>query len=131
MDARRWPVDVIEIGDRIATLSAADAADLGRYLEQAYGLWAAPLIVRPERETEPQPPEPPAPSAFAVRLDGYEAATRIGVIRAVREATGLGLKEALGLVSQTPCVVKEGLAREEADRLKAVLEAAGASVSLS
>jgi large subunit ribosomal protein L7/L12 len=130
MDAHRWPVDIIEIGDRIAALTAAGAADLGRYLEQAYGLSAAPLIVRPEREIEPQPPEPPTPSVFAVRLDGYEAAAKIGVIRAVREMTGLGLKEALGLVSQSPCVVKEGLDREEAERVKAILEVAGATVSL-
>ncbi len=130
MDARRWPLDIVEIGDRIAALTAADAADLVRYLEQAHGIGAAPLIVRPEGEPDPEPTPPPAPSVFAVRLDGYSPADKIGVVRAVREVTLLGLKEALALAGQAPCVVKEGLAREEAERVKGVLEASGASVSL-
>jgi large subunit ribosomal protein L7/L12 len=130
MDAGRWTLDVVEIGDRIAALSAADADDLGRYLEQAYGISAAPLIVRPERDPEPPPPVPPVPSVFAVRLDGYDAPDKIGVVRAVRELTGLGLREALALVGGAPCLVKEGLAREEAEGARAVLEAARARVSL-
>jgi large subunit ribosomal protein L7/L12 len=109
MDARRWPLDIVEIGDRIAALTAADAADLGRYLERAYGIAAAPLTVRPDREPDPEPTPPPAPSVFAVRLDGYSPADKIGVVKAVREVTGLGLKEALALAGQAPCVVKEGL----------------------
>jgi large subunit ribosomal protein L7/L12 len=131
MDARRWPRDIVEIGDRIAALTAADAAELGRYLEQVYAISAAALVVRPEPDPEPRPPEPPAPSVFAVRLDGYDAADKICVIRAVRELTGLGLREALALVSQPPCVVKEGVAREDAERAKAVLEAVGARTALA
>jgi hypothetical protein len=60
-----------------------------------------------------------------VRLDGYDAAYRINVIRAVPEMTGLGLKEALGLVGQAPCVIKERLARDEAEQARAMLEAVG------
>jgi large subunit ribosomal protein L7/L12 len=124
----RWPRDIIEIGDRIAALTAADAADLVRYLERVHGISAAPpLIIRPEREPTP----PPAPSVFAVRLDGYSPADKIGVVKAVREVTALGLKEALALAGQAPCVIKEGLDRKEAERVKGVLEAAGAGVSLA
>jgi large subunit ribosomal protein L7/L12 len=131
MDARRWPLDIVEIGDRIAALTAADASDLVRYLKQAHGIAAAPLTVRTEREPDPEPTPPPAPSVFAVRLDGYSPNDKLGVVKAVREITGLGLKDALALASGTPCVIKEGLAREEAERVKGVLEAAGASVSLA
>ena len=131
MDARRRPLDIVEIGDRIAALTAAEATELGRYLEQVHGISAAPLLVRPERTPDPEPTPPPAPSVFAVRLDGYDAAGKIGVVKAVREITALGLKEALALAGQAPCLIKEGLAREEAEQVKGILEKAGARVSLA
>ena len=55
---------------------------------------------------------------------------KVKVIKAVREATGLGLKEAKGLVDSAPAAVKEGVAKEEAEALKAALEEVGASVTV-
>jgi len=57
-------------------------------------------------------------------------AKKIGVIKVVREITGLGLKEAKGLVDEAPSAIKEGVAKEEAEALKAKLEEAGAAVEL-
>ena len=64
-------------------------------------------------------------------VDGFDAARRVALIRAVRELTGLGLKEALDLVKAFPRVIRERLPREEAEQLKAHLEAAGAEVLLA
>jgi large subunit ribosomal protein L7/L12 len=132
MNARRWSPDIMEIGDRIAALTAAGAADLNRYLDEVYGV-RAPVSapVRRELISDPLPPAPPTPTVFALRLDGYEAASKLAVVRAVRQLTGLGLKEALDLVGRFPCVVKEGLDRDEAERVKDTLEAAGARMSLA
>jgi large subunit ribosomal protein L7/L12 len=131
MNARRWSPDIVELGDRIAALTAAGAADLNRYLDEVYGV-RAPVSapVRREPISDPVPPPPPAATVFAVRLDGYEAASKLAIVRAVRQLTGLGLKEALDLVGRWPCVVKRGLDRDEAEEMQAVLEAAGARVFL-
>lgn len=66
---------------------------------------------------------------FTVELTSAGSA-KIKVIKAVREATGLGLKEAKGLVDDAPSAIKEGISKDEAEELKAKLEEAGASVEL-
>jgi large subunit ribosomal protein L7/L12 len=66
---------------------------------------------------------------FNVELTSF-GANKVAVIKAVREATGLGLKEAKDLVEGAPQVLKEGVSKEEGDELKAKLEAAGATVTL-
>ena len=66
---------------------------------------------------------------FTVELTSAGSA-KIKVIKAVREATGLGLKEAKGLVDDAPSAVKEGISKDEAEELKAKLEEAGASVEV-
>lgn len=68
-------------------------------------------------------------SEFNVELTSF-GANKVAVIKAVREATGLGLKEAKDLVEGAPQVLKEGVSKEEGEQLKAKLEAAGASVTL-
>lgn len=70
------------------------------------------------------------PTEFDVVLDSFEAGRKIGIIKAVRDNTGLGLKDARDLVDAAPRAVKERLSRADADKLKAQLEAAGAKVSL-
>ena len=67
---------------------------------------------------------------FDVRLDAVDGDARLKVIKEVRAATGLGLKEAKEVVERAPTVVKAGMKKEEAAELKAKLEAAGAKVSL-
>jgi large subunit ribosomal protein L7/L12 len=132
MSQRVWSPDVAATGDRIATLTLAEAVALRSYLEQAHGIRPASAAsavrpVRPDMFIE----EPSAePTEFDVLLDGFDAAQRVATIKVVREATGLGLKEARDLVEGAPKAVKQRLPKVEADTLKARLEAAGAKVSL-
>jgi large subunit ribosomal protein L7/L12 len=74
--------------------------------------------------------EDAGPKTYDVQLESH-GDKKIGVIKAIRSLTGLGLKEAKDLVDQAPTLVKEGLAEEEANKYKAELEAAGATVKLT
>src|SRR5438309_840295 len=110
------------LGDTIVSLSSLKAKALADYLEQVHGIKpaggggaaAAPV----EEKTE-----------FDVVLAAF-GENKIGVIKVVRAATGLGLKEAKDLVEAAPKPVKTGIAKADADKLKAELEAAGAKVEI-
>jgi large subunit ribosomal protein L7/L12 len=128
MNERSWSAEVRDIGDRIAGLSIARAAELHRYLERVHGVRVAASVIedRDRRIVEPEPILPPAPTAFRLVLEGFEPARKINVIKVVRELTGLGLKEAKDLVEMAPRVVRDGLQADQARVLKAQLDAAGA-----
>ena len=128
MNDRRWTPDVEAIGDRIAALPAAGARALCRYLEQVHGVKGIALpAVLPDAIVPPPPP----PDWFDVRLEGFDSARKVGVIKAVRDLLGLGIKDARDTVEQTPRVLKERLPPAAAADLKARLEAVGAKVSLT
>jgi large subunit ribosomal protein L7/L12 len=131
MQQRSWSPDVVEIGDRVAALTAAAAAELGRYLEAIYGVRAtSPQVVGPAVEPDLVVDAETVPTAFEVVLDGFDAARRVAVIKAVREVTGLGLKEARDLVDACPKVIQHRLPRGDAERLQAELRAVGAKASV-
>jgi large subunit ribosomal protein L7/L12 len=130
MTNRIWSADIRDLGERIAALTIARAAELGQYLEEVHGIQAARAPVLVPVADEPVEEAPAEPAAFDVVLDGFDLPRRIVVIRVVREVTGLGLKEARDLVEAGPTAVKECLPRAEAELLQARLEAAGARVSL-
>lgn len=126
-----WSPGVTDIGDRIASLTLAHAAELQRYLEVAHGIRAVASPVVPPMPPTPKPVvEPVTPTTFRVQLDSFEPARKISVIKAVRELTLLGLKEAKDLVEAAPRAVKDDVNREEAERIKLLLERAGARVSV-
>jgi large subunit ribosomal protein L7/L12 len=131
MKERIWSVEIQAIGDRLAALTVANAMELGEYLEGVHGVRAAAAapVVRPDDIIEVDP-TPPPPTEFQVVLEGFDPARKISAIRVVRELNGLGLKEAKELVEGAPKVLKAGLSKEEADKLKAALETAGAKVSV-
>lgn len=132
MTQQNWSPDICEIGDRIAALTVTEAAELGKYLETVHAIQAhrPPALVLVEDLDVTGPDQGRIePTEFDVVLDGFDTARKVAVIRLVREAGGFGLKEAKDLVEAFPRVVKERLPRAEADKLKAVLEAAGAKVS--
>ncbi len=123
--------DLSKIVDELSNLTVLEAAELSKLLEEKWGVSAA------------------APVAVAAAAGGGDAgaaaaeektefdvvltdagAQKINVIKEVRAITGLGLKEAKDLVEGAPKPVKEGVAKDEADKLKAQLEAAGAKVEL-
>src|SRR5262245_25022862 len=128
---RNWSSDVVAIGDHIAALTGTEANMLTQYLADTYGIEADNLIVTP-------PPEPDLilenddtePAAYDVVLEGFQAARKIHVIKAMREQLGLGIVQARDVIESVPQVLRERLPRAEAEQLRGQLEAAGAKASL-
>ena len=123
-EAREWNADIKEIGDKIVALTLMQAKELGDYLKEEYGIepaaGGAVMVAGPaggEEEAEEQ-------TTFDVILKEI-GEKKIQVIKEVRALTGLGLKEAKGLVDAAPKAVKEGVSKEEAEEARAALEAAG------
>ena len=120
-----------QLGDKIVELSLKEAKELSDYLKDVHGIEPAaggavvaamPGAAEGEAAAEEQ-------TEFDVVLTGF-GDKKIGVIKVVRQATGLGLKEAKDLVEGVPSKVKEGISKEDADKLKGELEEAGASVEI-
>ena len=118
-----------EILDGIAQLSVLELAQLVKDFEEKFGVSAAPVAVAGPAASGPAAVVEEAPTSFNVILTSA-GAQKIQVIKAVREVTTLGLKEAKDLVDSAPSPVKEGVNKEEADALKAKLEEVGASVDI-
>ncbi|HEY4712084.1 MAG TPA: 50S ribosomal protein L7/L12 [Dehalococcoidia bacterium] len=121
-----------EIIAAIKNMTVLDLADLIKALENEFGVSAAPVAVAAPAAAPGKPAEaPPAEekTAFTVTLKSF-GEKKIEVIKAVREVTTLGLKQAKDLVEAAPQVVKEGVPKEEADTIKQKLEAAGATVEI-
>ena len=121
-----------KLGDQIMGLTLKEAKELSDYLKDVHGIepaaggavmMAGPAVGGPGAEA------PAAKTEFDVVLDSF-GDNKIGVIKVVRQATGLGLKEAKDLVEGVPSKIKEGLSEADAKKLKTELEAAGASVSI-
>jgi large subunit ribosomal protein L7/L12 len=129
-----YSADTKTLGDKIVELSLKQAKELSDYLENVHGIKAAagggvmmmaggPGAGGGAAEVKEEQTE------FAVELTGF-GDKKIGVIKVVRAATGLGLKEAKDLVEGVPSKVKEGLSKADAEKLKKELEDAGATVSI-
>jgi large subunit ribosomal protein L7/L12 len=121
-----------EIIAAIKNMTVLDLADLVKTLENEFGVSAAPVAVAAPAAVPGKPAEaPPAEekTAFTITLKSF-GEKKIEVIKAVREVTTLGLKQAKDLVEAAPQVVKEGVSKEEADTIKQKLEAAGATVEI-
>ncbi|MBI1904106.1 MAG: 50S ribosomal protein L7/L12 [Planctomycetia bacterium] len=123
-----------ELGDKIAGLTLKEAKSLSDYLEEVYGIKAAAggavMVAGPMGATGAPAEAKAVQTEFDLILKGFEAAKKIGVIKVVRAATGLGLKEAKDLVEGAPGKVKEGISKEDAEKLKKELEEAGATVEI-
>jgi large subunit ribosomal protein L7/L12 len=122
-----------ELGDKIVQLTLKQAKELSDYLEDVHGIKAAAggAVMRAAAPAGGEAAAvAPVKTEFDVVLEGYDDAKKIAVIKEVRAATALGLKEAKDLVEKHPSKVKEGISKEDAEKLKASLEAAGAKVSI-
>jgi large subunit ribosomal protein L7/L12 len=122
-----------QILEQLKTLSLLEASELVKQIEEAFGVSAAPaagvMMAAPagggaaaeavEEQTE-----------FDLILDSFDPAAKIKVLKAVREATGLGLGEAKALVEAAPKAVKEGIKKEDAEALKKTIEEAGGKVTI-
>jgi large subunit ribosomal protein L7/L12 len=120
--------ELSKIVDELSKLTVLEAAELAKMLEETWGVTAAAAVAVAA-----------APGAAAAAVEEKTEFTvmltavgdkKIEVIKEVRALTGLGLKEAKDLVEAAPKAVKEGVTKEEADKVKAQLEKAGAKVEL-
>ena len=115
----------------VENLTVLELSKLVKTLEERLGVSAAaPVAVAaaPAAAAAAAPAE--EKTEFDVILAGFDAAKKVAIIKEVRAITGLGLKEAKDLVEGAPKAVKEGAPKEEADKIKAQLEAAGAKVEV-
>ena len=122
--------DLEKIAEDLSSLTVLEAADLAKILEEKWGVSAAaPVAVAAVAGGGDAPATADAKTEFSVSLTSV-GDKKINVIKEVRAATGLGLKEAKDLVEAAPSVVKEGIPEAEANEIKAKLEEAGATVEL-
>ena len=122
--------DTVEnIVEQISNLTVLEVSEVVKALEDKFGVSAAAPMMAAMPAAGGAGAEAEEQSEFDVVLEGF-GDNKIAVIKAVRGATGLGLKEAKELVEGAPKPIKEGASKEDAEKLKAELEEAGATVSL-
>jgi large subunit ribosomal protein L7/L12 len=124
---------IAELGDKLAKLTLVEAVELTTYMKETYKIEPAaggggggggPAVAAVAAAPAAEPTE------FNVILAGFDAAKKIGVIKVVREITGLGLGEAKAAVEGAPKSLKEGVDKKTAEDIKAKLEKEGAKVEI-
>ena len=122
--------DLAKIADELSTLTVIEASELSKMLEEKWGVSAAaPVAVAAVPGAAPAAEEAEEQTEFTVVLASF-GEKKINVIKEVRAITGLGLKEAKALVEGAPKPVKEDVSKDDADKIKEQLEAAGATVEV-
>ena len=120
---------ITNILEEIKTLTILELADLVKAVEEEFGVSAAAPVGVVAVAGGAAAPAAEEKTEFDVVLTGF-GDKKLNVIKAVREITGLGLKEAKDMVEGCPKAVKEGVAKDEAEKIKAALEEAGATVEV-
>lgn len=122
-----------KLGDQIVGLTLKEAKELSDYLKDVHGIEPAAgggvVMAAPAGGGGGGAEAAAEKTEFDVILDGF-GSQKIGVIKVVRQATGLGLKEAKDLVEGVPSKIKEALSKADAEKLKKELEEAGATASI-
>ena len=121
--------DLQKIVDTLSTLTVLEAAELAKMLEEKWGVSAAAPVAMMAAGGGAAAAPAEEKTEFTIVLTAA-GAQKINVIKEVRAITSLGLKEAKDLVEGAPKPVKEGVTKDEADKIKKQLEAAGATVEL-
>ena len=122
--------DLQKIVDQLSSLTVLEAADLAKLLEEKWGVSAAAPVAMMAAGGGGEAAVVEEKTEFDVILTAV-GAQKINVIKEVRAVTSLGLKEAKDLVEGAPKAVKEGVSKDEAEKIKKQLEAAGATVELT
>ena len=123
-------MEINEIVSAIENLTLIQASELVKALEEKFGVTAAAPVAAAAGGAAPAAAAEEK-TEFDVVLTGFDAAKKVAVIKAVREVvSGLGLKEAKDMVEGAPKTLKEGASKEEAEKIKKKLEAAGATVEI-
>ena len=128
-EAKTFDAKISKLGDEIAGLTLKEAVDLADYMKDTYGIEpaAAGAVMMAGVGGGGDDDGDVEQTEFDVILEAH-GDKKIQVIKAVREVTGLGLKEAKGLVDAAPKAIKEKISKEDADALKTKLEEAGGTV---
>ena len=128
---RQFSAMSVELGDKIVGLTLKEAKELSDYLADIHGIKPAAggAVMMAAPADGGGPAAKVEQTEFNVIVESY-GDKKIGVIKVVRAVTGLGLKEAKDLVEAVPAKVKEGISKEDAEKLKKELEEAGATVSI-
>ena len=115
----------------IENMTVLELSKLVKTLEERLGVSAAaPVAVAAAAPAAAAAAPAEEKTEFDVILAGFDAAAKIAVIKEIRGITGLGLKEAKDMVEGAPKTVKEAVSKEEADKIKATLEGAGAKIEI-
>ena len=129
-DVVEVPAKFAKLVEEIEKMSVLDLSELVKILENKFGVSAAaPMMMGMAPASAEVAAGKEEKTSFDVELTAA-GASKIGVIKVVREVTALGLKEAKDLVDAAPKIIKEGLKKEEAEVMKKKLEEAGATVTL-
>ncbi|MEI6037148.1 MAG: 50S ribosomal protein L7/L12 [Planctomycetota bacterium] len=129
---RDFTKDTKDLGDRIVGLTLKAAKELSDYLDEVHGIKPAAggaMMMAAPGGAAGGGEAPAEKTEFDVMLDSF-GDNKIGVIKVVRAATSLGLKEAKDLVESCPAKVKEGISKADAEKLKKELEEVNAKVSI-
>jgi large subunit ribosomal protein L7/L12 len=119
-----------EILDAISNMTVMEIVDLVKMMEDKFGVTAAaPMAVAAAGGAAAAAPVVEEKTEFTVTMTSF-GANKVGVIKVIRELTGLGLKEAKDLVEGVPAVVKDGVPKADADAIKKKLEEAGAAAEI-
>ncbi|MFH0912090.1 MAG: 50S ribosomal protein L7/L12 [Patescibacteria group bacterium] len=130
VDTSKLSKDATKVAEMVEKMSVLELADLVKVLEDKFGVSAAaPMMMAGMAGGGAAAAPAEEKTEFDVHVTSA-GSNKIGVIKAVREVTTLGLKEAKDLVEALPKVLKEGIKKAEAEEMKAKLEAAGATVEL-
>ena len=121
--------DLNALVDQLSELTVLEAAELSKMLEEKWGVSAAAAVAAAPAAGGAAAPAAEEKTEFDVILTG-DGGKKINVIKEVRAITGLGLTEAKALVEGAPKPVREGIAKDEAEKIKKQLEEAGATVEL-
>lgn len=124
--------DIQSLGDQLVNLTVKEVNELAQYLKETYNIEpaaAAVAVAGPAVGGGDAAPAAAEKTSFDVILKS-PGGSKLGVVKVVKDLTGLGLKEAKDLVDAAPKPVKEGVSKDEAESIKAKLEEAGAEVEL-
>ena len=127
---KTFDAKISKLGDELAGLTLKVAVDLGDYMKDTYGIEAAAGGAVVMAAGDGGGDSPAEQTAFDVIIKS-PGGNKIQTIKAIREITGLGLKEAKGLAEEAGGKVKEGVSKEEAEEVKGKLEEAGAEVEIA
>lgn len=123
-------MDIQNLIEEIKAMTVLELNNLVKALEEEFGVSAAAPVAVAVAPTGAPAAQAEEKTEFTVVLKGYDAAAKLKIVKAVKEATGLALGEAKALVDAAPKAIKENISKEECDKLVAALKEAGAEIEI-